>query len=171
MFLDKSQTGKIPKAEKVRKTVLDRGKCTVGFKSLLWVRILALLPHGWRTLYVTVVDWCSTPAPPSYLSEGEQLKAFPRLPCSQESGCDKSPPSHPVQSEKADSRGESEDIFVLLLVFLLVVVAWFRSCQEIFQCHWRLLDLKRGRNPLVFCFHGFGIVPQNSAPSFFLQPS
>lgn len=102
---------------------------------------------------------------------GEQLKAFPRLPCSQESGCDKSRPSHPVQSEKAESRGESEDIFVLLLVFLLVVVAWFRSCQETFQCYWRLLDFKRGRNPLVFCFHGFGIVPQNSASSFFLQPS
>lgn len=95
---------------------------------------------------------------------GEELKALPRLPCSQESGCDKSPPSHPVQSEKAESRGESEERFVLLLVFLLVVVAWFRSCQETFQCHWWLLHLKRGRNPLgSLLLH----CSSNPSPQFF----
>lgn len=56
MFLDKSQTGKSPKSKKVRKTIVDHRKCTVGFKSLSWTCILALLPNGWRTLSITGVD-------------------------------------------------------------------------------------------------------------------
>ena len=61
-------------------------------------------------------------------------------------------------------------IFVLFLVFLLgsmVVVVWFRSCQELSSLTGGFLILKEAETLLVVCFCGIGIALQNSPQLFF----